>query len=68
MADIKLELATPTVPNFIIIKVPAVIGCREFKESPKITLGELTDEQLNQICAEWKDNLFKRAYEQRKLR
>ena len=65
MTDIKLKLKTPSVPNYILFEMP--IGQRQdgFQENPKVRVGDLTDEQLEEIAEEWKHALFKKAKEQR---
>ena len=66
MADIKMKLITPSVPNFIFIAGPAGKRQDGWKESPKIALGDLNDGQLQDIAEEWLQALFDRANEQRK--
>ena len=46
----KAEIQTPNVPNFVKIK----IGQQEIS----LSLAELTDDDLDEICIKWKQALF----------
>lgn len=63
----NVKIITPTVPNFITISL-SVRGQRQdgFKEAPKVRVGDLSDEQLETVAKEWREELFKRAELQRK--
>lgn len=63
MSDkIMFKLRTPTVPNFIIIESGRFSTRQEgYKESQKISVEELSDEQLNAIADNWRKELFQRA-------
>jgi len=67
MTEIKFKLQMPTVPNFIRIEIPTT-GQRQdgFKEAPTVSLGELSDEQLDSIAKDWRIRLFENANRQRK--
>lgn len=65
MASVKIDLVTPKVPNFIFLHGTPKTRQEGFKESPKVSLGELDDETLRQIGDEWTQALLKRAQEQR---
>lgn len=66
MSDIKLKLKTPSVPNFILVEMP--IGKKQdgFVEAPKLRVSDLSDTQLIEIAEEWKNELLKKAMEQRR--
>lgn len=66
MAEIKQKLKTPSVPNYIIIDNGA-IGRKQdrFIESPKVSVGDLPDETIEEICKEWREQLFNVARKQR---
>lgn len=64
--ELELELEVPSVPNFIFFKMPPSSRREWFFESPKMSLGELTDDKLIEIAEEWKKKLLERAAEQRK--
>lgn len=57
--QITLKIQTPTVPNFVFIEMPST-GQRQdgFKEQPKISVGDLTDEQLDALAHDWKIKLY----------
>jgi len=67
MAEIKMKLKTPSVPNFIVIETTP--GKREdgFKEAPTIRVGDLSNETLEEIAEDWKRALFENAARQRLL-
>jgi len=49
--EAKLSIKVPKVPNFIL-----------YAESDgKVSIGDLTDEQLTEIAEAWKADLLKRA-------
>lgn len=54
------QLRVPMVPNYIMIETkrggPVVIG-----ESPKISIADLTEQQLRAIGAAWTDDLINQA-------
>lgn len=62
----NVKLQTPTVPNFIRVMI-TVRGQRQdgFKELPMVSVGDLTDEQLESIAKNWREELFLRAKNQR---
>ena len=63
MATIETKLQVPRVPNFIIHETKP--GSREdgWKDGPKTSIGDLTDEQLREIGEEWTEALIARAAE-----
>lgn len=69
MAEIKLKLQIPSVPNFIRIDM-AVAGTKAdgFKELPTIDIADLTREQLELIAHDWKVELFAKSMERKNKR
>lgn len=65
MAEIKRKLITPRVPNFILIESEPVLRQDGWKELPKVPVGDLTDETLEEIVREWRIALFRNAERQR---
>lgn len=51
----EIEIEIPRVPNFIMIKSP--------KSDEKISIADLTTEQLEMIAREWTKNLIKHSKE-----
>lgn len=66
MSHIKLKLKTPSVPNFILLDLPVIYKQDGFSGSPSIAVGDLDNEQLEEIAKEWKISLFSIASRQRK--
>ena len=60
MAEISIVVTTPKVPNFIEVKLPGA------SRSSRIPLSEFTDEQLEAIAGDFKDDLVRHANKQRK--
>lgn len=60
MTEVKMKLKAPTVPNYAIIDIPAD-GIGE----AKIKIGDLTDEELESLVSDWRNELFERARYQR---
>lgn len=58
---------TPTVPNFVKIMM-SERGKRQdgFTESPTVSVGELSNEQLESLANDWKKKLFENAERMRK--
>lgn len=61
MSQIKLKLKTPSTPNYIIIESPPGFRQDGYQESPKISIGELSNETLEEIAREWKVELLAKA-------
>lgn len=63
----NVKILTPTVPNFLSLMI-SVRGKRQdgFQESPKVRVGDLTNEQLEAVARDWRHELFNRAELQRK--
>lgn len=55
---LEYEMEVPKVPNFILYKKNG--------ELTPISVGEFSDEELEQIGNEWTKNLIKTAHEVRK--
>ena len=68
MAEIKQQLKTPIVPNFILIETP--LGLREegWKESLSISIADLSPETLIEIAEDWKKELLAKAQMKRESR
>lgn len=51
--DFNVKLVMPMMPNFLSIQMPP--GRREdgFKEGPKISVADLSDEQVEQFISLW---------------
>lgn len=66
MTEITFKLKTPSVPNFILIE-DNKIGTRQegFKESPKVSLGDLTEEQIDGVAESFRLAMHERAKIQR---
>jgi hypothetical protein len=62
------ELAPFTVPHFV--GVVQKTGRRQdgFVGAPKYALGDLSDETLNDLCLQFRNDVLDRAAEQRKQR
>jgi len=65
MAEVKQKLITPSVPNFILIETKPGRKHDGLQESPKIAIGELPNETLEEIAADWKKELLRVAQAQR---
>ena len=67
MSEIKFKLCTPTVPNFIFIDMGQV-GKRQdgYREKPKVSLAELSEEQIDQVAENYRLALHERANQKRK--
>jgi hypothetical protein len=61
MVAVSRKLSTPRVPNFIMFEQPVGRRSEGFKPGDKISIADLTDEQLRAIGAEWTSNLVARA-------
>jgi predicted phosphoribosyltransferase len=67
MAEIVQKLITPSVPNFIFMEAPP--GKRQDGvnfDRLKVSIADLSDETLEELARDWKNDLLKRAYELRK--
>jgi hypothetical protein len=66
MTEINLKIKTPSVPNFVSIESPSS-GLRQdgWRDSPSLSIGELSDDQLNSLAESWRKELLEKA---RKLR
>lgn len=63
MSDkIMFRLLTPTVPNFILIEEGTFTKRQNgYTEKSKVSVQDLSDDQLNAIADNWREELFKRA-------
>lgn len=59
--ETKIKLQPFRVPNFAICEVPAGRRQDGFKEAPKYALSELDDETLEELCRQFKDDVFAKA-------
>jgi len=57
----SIELEPFSTPNFVRQKQPAGLRENGFKELPAIPLEDLSDETLNQLCDEFRKDIFTKA-------
>ncbi len=69
MSEIRIKLATPTVPNYLMHADPPV-GRRQdgIRETPKVDIADVPDAALEEIGREWTAALRQRAIERRHAR
>jgi hypothetical protein len=66
MTTVKFKVRVPLVPNFVQIEMPVLSEKQKgFTENPYVSIGTLSDEQLEELVAEWRVALFNRAKSQR---
>ena len=63
MVEITQKLATPKVPNYIMIESKPSPHQDGMVGSPKVSIADLSDKQLRDIAEEWKDALLSRAHQ-----
>lgn len=61
MVEIVRKLSTPRVPNFITFAQGPSRRSEGFKEADKVSVADLTNDQLMAIGEEWTSNLIARA-------
>ncbi|WP_375568717.1 hypothetical protein ABWH92_12185 [Ahrensia marina] len=67
MTDITMKLICPRAPNFILVDDMQKRKRQDgIVESPKVPVSMLTDEQKDQLAAEWRSSLDAVAERQRK--
>lgn len=61
-----VNFEVPRVPNYLIQSMP--VGQRQdgFKEAPKVSIAELTDDELREVGTLWTTALLNRASEIRR--
>ena len=62
--DMRIELKPFNTPNFVIQKVAAGKKQDGFQEAPKYTLKEIPAETLDELCNEFRAEIFKKAEKQ----
>jgi hypothetical protein len=58
MIEIKVKLRPFTVPNYAIAYMPPKLRQDGFVEPPKYHISELSDETLNKLCDQFRDDVF----------
>lgn len=61
----EVELMPFNVPNYVIVKMPPRPKQEGIHESPKYHLSELSEETLNQLCEEFRAEVFRKSKEPR---
>lgn len=63
--EVKVKLQPFRVPNYVICEVPASRRQDGMQEAPKYKLSELDDETLDNLCRQFKDDVFAKARQSR---
>ena len=63
-----IELAVPSVPNYIMVKSAPRPREQGFNELAKFDIADLSDEQLNAIADAWRADLLASAARRRRER
>lgn len=61
MAEIKIKLVCPLVPNFIAMELPPRPRQEGFKSDGGVDIADLSEVQLREIGEEWTAELIKNA-------
>lgn len=61
MANISLELKPFSTPNFVIVKTPPRPRQEGIIEAPSIPLHELSAQTLDELCNDFRDEVFFKA-------
>jgi hypothetical protein len=64
---IETKLQPFLVPEYVTHEAPPKARQDGFSLAPRIPLGELSDETLDALCAQFRTTIFAKATEQRKV-
>lgn len=63
-AEITLKIKTPQIPNYVRVLMPD----ERLDEGSMVSIGDLTDDQLESLAEDWKKKLLTVAKHKRKFK